>query len=212
MTNAGRAHLGVPRRRERTLVVAARAGLLAGLVVLLAIPLVALWHAFIEPLYVHDEAADFTLTDQDGHRWALSQQRGRAPVALFFGYTHCPDICPTTLARLAKARHARAPDGRPAVIAFVTVDPARDSPAVLKRYVALFGPGIVGLSGTPAALAPVYRAYHVWFQITPQGEGAAGYVVAHSTAVTLIDVRGRLHGTADWSDSVAELSRKLQEL
>ena len=189
----------------------ARFALIVAVAVAVAISLVALRHAFVEARFFGDVAPDFTLTDQDGRLWTLSGERGREAVALFFGYTHCPDACPTTLATLARARRAlggRAPDLR---IVFVTVDAKRDTAAVLKRYVALFDPSVVGLTGDAKATAPVYKAYHVWHQILPHSDSAAGYV-AHSTLVYLIGRDGRLRDAASWSESAAEVVAKLKEL
>ncbi len=134
-------------------------------------------------------APNFTLLDQYGSDWTLSAQRG-TDVALYFGYTHCPDDCPTTLAKLARAislLHTTR-----AEIAFVTVDPSRDTPSRFKAYLRRFhGAAIFGLTGTRAALARIYRAYGIWAQPharNPRG----GYDVAHSSPVFLIDARGML--------------------
>ena len=166
-----------------------RAALLAGLVVLIAIPAVAHWHAFIEP-----------------------QQRGHAAVALFFGYTHCTDVCPTTMAHLAQAQRALGASAPSVRIVFVTVDRARDTAPVLKHYVSLFSSDAVGLTGAATTLAPVYRDYHVWVEIPPHAEGTGDYEVSHSSAISLIDRSGRLRAPADATDSVGELERKLKAL
>jgi protein SCO1 len=150
-------------------------------------------------------APDFTLTDQDGHPYTLSAHRGH-PFALFFGYTHCPDVCPTTLAALARAKRKLGPGGEAFDVVLVTVDPARDTPATLKRYVRLFDPTFAGLTGSEAQLDPVYAAYHVYHR-AGSGKGSAnGYIVAHSSAVQFISPGGRLRGTGDWSDSPDELA------
>ncbi|HEY5349302.1 MAG TPA: SCO family protein [Candidatus Lustribacter sp.] len=150
-------------------------------------------------------APDFTLTDQDGRPYTLSAHRGHA-IALFFGYAHCPDVCPTTLAALARAKRKLGPGGEAFDVVFVTVDPARDTPATLRRYVRLFDPTFAGLTGSEAQLDPVYAAYHVYHR-TAAGKGSAnGYIVAHSSAVQFISPGGRLRGTGDWSDSPDELA------
>ena len=150
-------------------------------------------------------APDFTLTDQDGRPYMLSAHRGH-PIALFFGYAHCPDVCPTTLSALARAKRKLASGGEAFDVVLVTVDPARDNPATLKRYVRLFDPTFAGLTGTEAQLDPVYAAYHVYHQIDSGKGSANGYVVAHSSAVQFIAPDGRLRGTGDWSDSPDELA------
>lgn len=156
-------------------------------------------------------AADFTLTDQHGRPFVLSQHRGRV-VVLFFGYAHCPDVCPTTLANLAHARTAIGEAGRNVTVAFVTVDPRRDTPTVLRSFVALFDRSFVGLTGTPAQLAPVYRAYHVVHSIGPATASAAGYDVSHTSLVYFIGRDGRLRGYGDWTDPPAAFEQSLREL
>jgi protein SCO1/2 len=153
-------------------------------------------------------APDFTLTDQSGNAFALSSERGH-PVALFFGYAHCPDICPTTLAALAQAKRKLDPAERFAVV-FVTVDPRRDTPAVLGRYLRLFDPSFIGLSGTDAQLEPVYAAYHVYHQDLPNQGSAAGYLVAHSSAVDFIGGDGRIRAVGDWSDTPDQLAADMK--
>lgn len=150
-------------------------------------------------------ATDFTLTDQNGAPYTLSTHRGHA-IALFFGYAHCPDVCPTTLSALARAKRKLGPAGASFDVVLVTVDPARDDPATLKRYVRLFDPTFTGVTGTEAQLAPVYDAYHVYHEIGPNKGSAGGYVVAHSSAVQFIAPDGRLRGTGNWSDSPDELA------
>jgi protein SCO1/2 len=169
------------------------------------------WLAFNQLRLIGSSAPDFTLTDQDGHPWTLSHERGLRSVALFFGYTHCPDVCPTTLAHLIEAKRLSGKDGSDLQIVFVTVDASRDTPPTLKRYVRLFGPEIVGLTGDARATRPVYSAYHVWHQSLPGGNGA-GYLVSHSSAVYLIDRSGRLRSIADWSDEPAHLAAQLKDL
>ena len=154
-------------------------------------------------------APDFTLTDQDGRPYTLSAHRGE-PIALFFGYAHCPDVCPTTLANLAKAKRALGPDGAKYAVVLVTVDPKRDDPATMKRYVRLFDPTFTGLTGTEAQLAPVYHDYDVYHQIE-KGTSANGYSVTHSSAVLFIAPDGRLRGHGDWSDSVDDLATLMRQ-
>lgn len=155
-------------------------------------------------------APNFTLTDQNGRPYTLSAQRGHA-IALFFGYTHCPDVCPTTLAALARAKHKLGAAGSNFDVVFVTVDPARDNPATIKRYLRLFDPSFVGLTGSVAQLNPVYDAYHVYHEIDTSGNSANGYAVAHSSAVQFVSPDGRLRGVGDWSDSPAELATLMQQ-
>jgi protein SCO1/2 len=156
-------------------------------------------------------APGFTLTDQDGKPFSLAGQHGRE-VILFFGYTHCPDVCPATMAQLAHVYRALSPAQRARVrVAFVTVDPQRDDPRTLKRYVDLFDPAFVGLTGSEAALDPVYGAYHVWHQRIPGSHGS-GYLVAHGGSVYLIDPNGDLRVLHDWTDSARSIASDVKEL
>jgi len=155
-------------------------------------------------------APDFTLTDQNGRSLRLSDLRGRA-VALFFGYTHCPDVCPTTLAALARAKRKLGAEGARFDVVFVTVDPQRDTRAVIGKYVRLFDPSFIGLTGTEAQLAPVYAAYKVYHQVLPAHGSAAGYLVAHSSAVDFIGPHGRIRGFGDWSDTPDELAADIKQ-
>jgi protein SCO1 len=155
-------------------------------------------------------APDFTLTDQDGKPYTLSAHRGH-PIALFFGYAHCPDVCPTTLAALNGAKRKLGSDGGTFDVVLVTVDPQRDSPAVLKRYVHLFNPAFMGLTGTEAQLDPVYAAYHIVHEIDTAHNTANGYTVAHSSVVQFISPAGKLRGTGNYSDSADEMADLMKQ-
>jgi len=132
---------------------------------------------------------DFTLTDADGQAFTLHQLRGK-PTLLFFGFTQCPDLCPTTLAEFKGARRALGADADKLQLVFVSVDPARDTNAVLKRYLAAFDPSIIGLRGDDATLAPIAPEYDLTYakQSLPSG----GYTVAHTATAFLIDAQGQL--------------------
>jgi protein SCO1/2 len=155
-------------------------------------------------------APAFTLTDDRGQAWSLAAQRG-TPVVLTFGFTHCADTCPATLAKLSRLAAA---SGRPIEIAFVTVDPQRDSVAAMHRFVRQFereGVRIVGLTGTPAQIDAVETAYHVWAQRIPGKHRTRAYDVAHSAVVFFIDGGGGIASLHDDGDSDAVLSRALRE-
>ena len=136
----------------------------------------------------------FSLIDQDGRAVTDRSYAGRYR-AVYFGYTFCPDVCPTTLATLMqgyKAFAARSPAKAAMLVPiFVTVDPARDTPAVMKKYVAAFGPGLVGLTGSPAEIARVAREYAVSYSKQPAPQGAAGYLMSHSSIVILYGPDGK---------------------
>lgn len=191
-----------PRSRDRRFA----AVLILALVALSAIPLVALDHAFSPK---PDRAPDFTLVDQDAKPFTLSSLQGH-PVALLFGYTHCPDACPTALAKLTRAIHS--PDAPPGIrVVFVTVDRARDTPAVLKRYVGLFDPAIVGVTGSQKALDPVYDAYHAWYMAVPVNHGPNDYSVAHGTRIYYVARDGSMKGFGDYADTPAQMNQKFKE-
>ncbi len=169
-------------------------------------PLAALWRTFGPDAH---RAPDFTLTDQDGHPFTLSTLRGHQ-VVLFFGYTHCPDSCPTALAHLAQAVHS--PDApRDVRVVFITVDPERDSPAVLARYVRLFDPHFIGLTGSASSLEPVYSAYHAWRQAVPVKHGPDDYLMAHSAATYYIGRNGSLRGYGAWDETTPAIVDDLKK-
>jgi protein SCO1/2 len=156
-------------------------------------------------------APDFVLQDQDGKPFTLAAQHGNA-VVLFFGYAHCPDVCPTTLANLERAKHLLGPQAQAHVtVAFVTVDPDRDTQHVLKRYVALFDPAFYGLTGDTAALDGVYGSYHVWHQKLPSKD-SGDYLMAHTSEIYLIDPDGRLRVFHDYTDTPAAIAHDLEIL
>jgi protein SCO1/2 len=160
-------------------------------------------------------APDFTLHDERGNRWTLSQQRDTA-VLLTFGFTHCADTCPATLGRLSGVARSLGGRGRAVEIAFVTVDPARDQAVVLRKFLARCDTGagrLVGLTGTPGQIAAVENAYHVWAQRAPgHSQGATDYEEAHSSVIFLIDRRSRIHTLRDPNDSQTSLEHAVAEL
>ncbi len=134
-----------------------------------------------------DVGGPFQLTDQDGRAVDQSLLRGKWTV-VFFGFTYCPDVCPTTLHALAAAKEQLGRDGRNLQVVFVTVDPERDTPEALKAYLADAGlPEATGLTGTPEQIAAVAKEYRVYF--AKRGEGA-DYTMDHSTAAYLMDPQG----------------------
>jgi protein SCO1/2 len=136
----------------------------------------------------------FVLTDHDGRRVRDTDFRGRA-MAVFFGFTHCPDICPTALARMSEVLDALGPDADAVQALFVSVDPRRDTPALLKDYVTHVSPRILGLTGSEAEIAAVARAYRVYYRINGDPETNPNYLVDHSGFVYVMDRSGRFVGT-----------------
>jgi len=133
---------------------------------------------------------DFALTDPAGRPRTLADYRGKV-VAVFFGYTQCPDVCPTTLAALAEASRALAGDADKVQVVFITVDPDRDTAALLAQYVPAFDPRFVGLRGDAAATERVAREFKVIYQKVP-GATPDRYTMDHSAGIFLFDRAGRL--------------------
>jgi len=129
----------------------------------------------------------FTLTDQNGARRSDTEFRGKY-MLIFFGYTFCPDVCPTTLSVMGAALDQLGPAGDQIVPIFITVDPARDTPEILKAYLSAFGSKFVGLTGGEDEITAVAKAYRVYIQAhKDQGEN---YAVDHSGIVYLMDKKG----------------------
>jgi protein SCO1/2 len=129
----------------------------------------------------------FALTDQNGKAVTDADYKG-APFLVFFGYTHCPEICPTTLYEISEVLNGLGDDARHVRALFITVDPARDTPAVLKDYVSNFNPQIVGLTGTQAQIDAATRAYHA-YAAKVDGQGS-DYAMDHTAVVYLMDKNG----------------------
>ena len=132
--------------------------------------------------------ANFSLTDQYGKPRTLADFRGKV-VALFFGYTHCPDVCPTTLADLAQVLGMLGKDADRVQVLFITVDPERDKPELLVKYMFAFDPTFLGLYGDAAATAQAAESFYVTYQ---KQQTTSGYSVDHSVGTFLIDPEGRV--------------------
>jgi protein SCO1/2 len=141
-----------------------------------------------------DPAPDFELIDASGQPYRLSDGAGQARL-LFFGFTHCPDVCPTTLARLATALDQLGPDAARSRVLFVSVDPERDTPERIGSYLADFESPMTGLTGPIPALEAMAASYHVaFFKDPPDAEGD-DYTMVHSGSVFLIDPAGFLRAS-----------------
>lgn len=151
----------------------------------------------------------FTLVDQNGNTVTDAAVEGR-PYAVFFGFTHCPDVCPTTLYELGGMLEELGPEGKPIAAFFVTVDPERDTPEVLRDYLTAFGPRITGLTGTPEQVAEMVDSYRVYAERVPLDEG--GYTMDHSGSVLLFDASGALAGTISHGEPRAAALDKLKRL
>jgi protein SCO1/2 len=174
--------------------------LLCGLTLVVAsMPALALPPGTVDPI---KPAPDLALTTTEGTEFRLSQQRGKV-VVLTFGFTLCPDVCPTTLTKLAQVRAQLGAAAGDVRVVFVTLDPERDSADRLREYARRFDPTFVGLTGTPRAVAQARDAYGV---IAAQRTvpHPLGYLVDHSTFVFVVDRAGQLrlmfHGGATVED------------
>jgi protein SCO1/2 len=133
-------------------------------------------------------ARDFSLTDQNGVPRTLESFRGKI-VLVFFGYTQCPDVCPTTMTDLATVMKRLGPDAKRVQVLFVTIDPERDTPDVLKRYVPNFDPDFLGLYGTAAQTEAVGKEFKVFYQKV-EGPTANSYSMDHTAATYVFDASG----------------------
>jgi protein SCO1/2 len=153
----------------------------------------------------------FQLVDQDGRHFSSDQLKGK-PTLIYFGFTYCPDVCPTSLLLMETAIDRLGPEAAKKVnLVFITVDPERDTPALLKGYVPNFGPTFIGLTGTPQQIADVTRAYRVYAQKVP-GKDGSPYLMDHSSIVYLLDRNGRFvtHFTHEAkSDTIAKAVERL---
>jgi protein SCO1/2 len=156
---------------------------------------------------------ELALPDAEGHARTLADFRGKVTV-VFFGYTQCADVCPTTMAELARIRQAMGAEGERVQGVFVTVDPERDKPEVLKAYLASFDPSFVALRGSPEQTAAAAREFKVFYAKVP-GKTAGSYTVDHTAGSYVFDAKGKLrlferYGTP--GDALAaDLKRVLKE-
>jgi protein SCO1 len=157
------------------------------------------------------QAPRLALSDDGGRAFTLSSLRGRA-VLVYFGYTHCPDVCPTTLAALRPVFDRLGADAARVTVLFVTLDPQRDTPALLHAYLAAFTPTPLGLTGTPEQVAEAARAWGIHWRYAEKGR-----FIDHTSAVILVDPEGRIrvcYGYAQLADPRAmahDILRLLRE-
>lgn len=151
----------------------------------------------------------FTLTDQHGTTVTEADLKGH-PSAIFFGYTFCPDICPTTLFDLTTLMHDLGPKADRLKVYFVTVDPERDTRQVLADYLQAFDPRIVGLTGTRAEVDQMLKDYRVFSRKVPQDDGT--YLMDHTATVYLLDSQGTFTGTIDYQEKSETALAKLKRL
>ncbi len=152
---------------------------------------------------------ELNLTDHEGRSRTLADFRGKV-VTVFFGFTHCPDACPTTLAEMAQVMKELGPDAEKVQVLFVTVDPERDTQSVLKQYVPSFNPAFLGLYGDAAATARAAKEFKVFYQKQPVKGG--GYSVDHSAGTFILDREGRLRLFAQYGQGAAPILHDIRLL
>ncbi|HEX5802749.1 MAG TPA: SCO family protein [Azospira sp.] len=157
-----------------------------------------------------DWGKDFALTDHTGQPRRLADYRGKA-VVLFFGFTQCPDVCPTTLSAMRETIKLLGEDGKRVQVLFVTLDPARDTTALLAQYVPQFDPGFVGLRGDDAAIAALAKDFKVFYSKQP-GKTPDSYSIDHSTGSYAFDPQGRLRLLLRHGEDPANIAADLKLL
>ncbi len=154
--------------------------------------------------------APFELTRTDGSRFSSKQLAGK-PYALFFGFTNCPDICPTTLLEMSEHIRGLGPKANDLNVLFVSVDPTRDTAEHLKLYLSAFDPHIIGLTGTPEEVAAVAKSYRAFYEKVPSKDGN-DYTMNHTASVYLMDRKGNLVSTLSFQEPQDARQKKIDNL
>lgn len=165
--------------------------------------------ASIQSSYASAFGGSFRLTDQMG-RTVTDQTLMGKPYAIFFGFTRCAEVCPTTLQSMARLRKKLGADGDKLNLVFVSLDPEHDKPADIGRYLTLFGTPIIGLTGSSTELDRIVKAYHVYYERVPVEGG--DYVIDHTATVFLMDGQGQFFGTLSHDEGEAPRLEKLRRL
>ena len=194
-----------------------RKGLLAAAVMVGAIAVAAgataLWMGLALRAQVQSGATKiggpFTLVDDTGAQVSEADLKGKSTV-MYFGYTFCPEVCPTTLTDLAQWMQMIGQDADRLNYVFVTVDPERDTPKVMHDYVSAFDPRIRGLTGTSEQIAKVTKEYGVYYKRIPTSDG--GYVMDHSAVLYMMDPKGKFVGVIPYQEDTAKAVAKLKKL
>jgi len=150
----------------------------------------------------------FELTDQNGKRLSSESLKGK-PSAIFFGFTHCPEVCPTTLFDLTQDLEEMGPDAAKLNVVFITVDPERDTPELMKTYLSSFDPRIVGLTGTEAEITAAAKEYKVYFK---KVKTDSDYTMDHTATIFLMDRKGDFFGSSNFQEAEQVRRDKLKRL
>lgn len=184
--------------------------ILAGIVVLMAVGFAAIaFDSYRGNGNGMAFGAPFELTDQNGGTITEKAFQGH-PTALFFGYTHCPDVCPTTLFELDGWMDELGDEGKDLRAFFVSIDPERDTPEVMKTYLGNFSNRIVGITGDPQRVAEMAKAFRIYFRKVDAGDG--DYTMDHSASVMLLDREGDFFGTISYQENPKTAVEKLRRL
>jgi protein SCO1/2 len=154
---------------------------------------------------------NFSLTDGDGATVTERSFRGKWEL-IYFGYTYCPDACPTTLNTIAETLAALGPLADKVQPLFITVDPERDTPPVMAAYVRNFDPRVLGLTGSPAAIASTAKAFRIIFEKQKTGDGPDDYLMDHSSVIIVMDPTGKFAGVLAADLPVERMTDKLRRL
>jgi protein SCO1 len=150
----------------------------------------------------------FDLIDQNGQPFSDKELKGKS-FLVFFGFTHCPDVCPTTLFEISEVLRNLGPEADHTAALFISVDPERDTPAALKDYLSNFDPHLLGLTGSAAAVEAVAKAYRVYYRKVPLAAG--DYTMDHTAIVYLMDREGRFVAPLNMRRTVSELTADLRK-
>jgi protein SCO1/2 len=153
----------------------------------------------------------FTLVGDTGKTVTNRDFRGKY-MLVYFGYTYCPDVCPTTLNAVAQAMDKLGPKAKDVQPIFITVDPERDTPAVMKQYVSAFSPALIGLTGTPEQIAAVAREYRVYYAKHVTGPGPNDYSMDHSSIIYLMGPDGKFIAPIVADQSGANMAKDIAKL
>lgn len=153
---------------------------------------------------------DFRLTDHHGKPRTLADFKGKV-VVLFFGYTHCPDICPSTLSDLSQAMHVLGPDADKVQVLFITLDPERDTEELLSQYVPAFNPNFIGLYGTLEQTVATATEFRIFYRKEP-GKNQGDYTVDHSVSAYIYDRSGKLRLQTSYGQGIDDLVHDIKLL
>jgi protein SCO1/2 len=180
-------------------------------VLLVAIAAALAWHRFTPATEIATTkfGGPFTLVDQTGKTVTEKDLKG-SPTLLFFGYTHCPDVCPATLSDLTLAMRQIGADAKKVKVVFVSIDPERDTQPVMAEYATAFDPDFRLLTGTRDEVDRIVKEYHVYAEKVPGEDG--DYTMNHTAAVYMLNADGEFTGTMSYQEDMANMVKKIERL